>query len=209
MRRILATALLLALAGCSSSGMSKAECRATDWRAVGYEDGAQGYSAEAFGKRRKACAEHGVTAKFDAYLAGHAEGLARFCRPQNGYQLGTRGYRYTGICPAHHEGAFLAAHTDGYGLYERRSAVNRIGKRLGSNRQRASEIEYLVVEKTTLMLSPTIPPTERALIAVELKQLAEEKTDVERAILRLEVEHAAAERDYQAYRSRIANRHRG
>jgi hypothetical protein len=189
--------------------MGEAECQRADWRAIGYEDGAQGYSAESFGGRRKACAEHGVTAKFDAYLAGHAEGLSRFCRPQNGYQLGTRGYRYNGICPAHLEGPFLAAHTVGYGLYERRATLNRIGTRLSYSRQRASEIEYLVVEKTTLMLSPTLPGPERALIAVELKQLAEEKVEVERSIHQLEVEHAEAERDYQAYRDSIANRHRG
>jgi hypothetical protein len=189
--------------------MGEAECQTADWRAIGYEDGAQGYSAESFGGRRKACAEHGVTAKFDGYLAGHAEGLARFCRPQNGYQLGTRGYRYTGICPVHLEGAFLAAHADGYGLYERRAAVNRIGKRLSYSKRRASEIEYLVVEKTTLMLSPTLLGPERALIAVELKQLVEEKTEIERSIPQLEVDHAEAQRDYEAYRNSIANRHRG
>lgn len=210
MRRILATALLLALPACaSSSGMSEAECRTADWRAIGYEDGARGTSPETFGGRRKACAEHGVTAGFDAYMAGHAEGLARFCRPQNGYQLGTRGYRYDGICPAPLEGPFLAAHAEGYGLYERRSTLNRIGKQLSYNKQRASEIEYLVVEKTTRMLSPTLPVSERTLIAVELKQLAEEKTEINRAIPRLEAEYAAAERDYQAYRDHVAGRHSG
>ena len=209
MRRILATALLLALAGCSSSGMGEAECQTADWRAIGYEDGAQGYSPESFGGRRKACAEHGVTAKFDAYQSGHAEGLARFCRPQNGYQLGTRGQRYTGICPAHLEGPFLVAHADGYGLYERRAAINRIGRQLSYSKRRASEIEYLVVEKTTLMLSPTLPGPERALIAVELKQLAEEKIEIERSIPQLEVEHVEAQRDYEAYRNHVANRHRG
>ena len=210
MRWILATALLLSLAACSSSsGMGEAECQTADWRAIGYEDGAQGYSAESFGGRRKACAEHGVTAKFDDYMSGHGEGLARFCRPQNGYQLGTRGYRYTGICPAHLEGPFLVAHADGYGLYERRAAVNRIGKRLTYSRNRSSEIEYLVVEKTTLMLAPTTLGPERALLAVELKQLAEEKFEVERSIDQLEAEHVEAQRDYEAYRNSIANRHRG
>ncbi len=209
MGRIVATALLLALAACSSSsGMGEAECRTADWRAIGYEDGAQGYSAQSFGGRRKACAEHGVAAKFDDYMAGHGQGLARFCRPQNGYQLGTRGYRYTGICPAHLEGPFLTAHADGYGLYERRAAVNRIGKQLTYSKNRASEIEYLVVEKTTLMLAPTTLGPERALLAVELKQLAEEKVEVERSIGQLEAEHVEAQREYEAYRNSIANRHR-
>ena len=209
MRRILVAALLLVLAGCSSRGMDEAECHTADWRAIGYEDGAQGYSAKSFGNRRKACSEFGVMAKFDDYMGGHAEGLTRFCRPQNGYQLGTRGYRYTGICPAQLEGPFLTAHADGYGLYERRAAVNRIGKQLSQSRQRASDIEYLVVEKTALMLEPTLLGPERALLAVELKQLAVEKVEVERSIYQLELDHADAQRDYEAYRNSIASRHRG
>ena len=84
------TILLFALGGCA--GMDREECRTADWRAIGYEDGVQGQSAAYFGTRRKACAEHGITADFDAYLAGRAAGLAHFCRPQNGYQLGVQGH---------------------------------------------------------------------------------------------------------------------
>ena len=130
MRRILATALLLALGGCASASMDQAECQTADWRAVGYEDGTKGYSASAFGQHRRACAEHGITAGFDAYLAGHGEGLAIFCRPQNGYRLGAGGKRYSGVCPANLEGAFLDAHGVGYGLYERRAKLNRLSKSL-------------------------------------------------------------------------------
>lgn len=207
MRRILAAAVLLVLGGCASSGMDKAECRMADWRAIGYEDGARGAGADSFGLRRKACAGHGVAAKFDDYLVGHAQGLEVFCRPQNGYRLGTGGYRYSGVCPAHLEGPFLAAHTDGYGLYERQATLNNISRQLQYSRARSKEIEYLVVEKTALLVSPTVLPTERATIAVELKQLAEEKVEVEQSIRRLERDHAKAERNYQNYRSQFANRY--
>lgn len=209
MRRVFATTLLLTLAGCAGSAMDEAECRTADWRAVGYEDGVQGLSTQAFGKRRKACAEHGVTAGFDAYLAGHGQGLAIFCRPQNGFRLGTGGYRYTGVCPTHLEAAFLDAHADGAGLYQRKSALNRIGKRLSSSKARAKEIEYLLVEKTALLIAPTLPTPERAALAVELKQLTEEKIAVEQSIFRLEDDQAEAQRDYEDYRSQLANRHRG
>jgi hypothetical protein len=207
MRRILAATLLLGLGACAGSGMDEAECRTADWRAIGYEDGAQGRRPEAFGERRRACAEHGVTAGFDAYLAGHGQGLELYCRPQNGYRLGTQGYRYAGVCPAQLEGAFLAAHGDGYGLYERRATLDGIARELSYNKQRSQEIEYLVVEKTASLVSPTMLPSERAAIAVDLKQLAEEKAEVDHAIPRLERDYAEAERDYEAYRGQIANRY--
>ncbi|MDH3474017.1 MAG: DUF2799 domain-containing protein [Rhodospirillales bacterium] len=207
MRGILAATLLLGLGACAGTGMDEAECRTADWRAIGYEDGAQGLRPEAFGARRRACAEHGVTAGFDAYLAGHGQGLELYCRPQNGYRLGSQGQRYAGVCPARLEGPFLAAHSDGYGLYERRAALDGIARQLSYNKQRSQEIEYLVVEKTASLVSPIMLPSERAAIAVELKQLAEEKAEVDRAIPRLERDYAEAERDYEAYRGQIANRY--
>lgn len=246
MYRILAVAFLLALGACSSSGMDEAECKTADWRAVGYEDGARGASPESFGARRKACAEHGVTAGFDRYLAGHAQGLeqyckpqkgyrlgaggtrysgvcpdylepaylaaharglAEFCRPQNGFTLGARGGRYSGVCPAHLDVAYRAAHADGYGLYERQAAMNSIAQQIASNRERSKEIEFQVVEKTALLISPAVLATERAIIAVELKQLAEEKTAADRAVYQLEGDYAAAQRDYQAYRNHMESRY--
>ena len=209
MRHLLATMLLLALAGCAGSGMEKAECRNADWRAIGFEDGAQGRSPEYFGQRRKACAEHGVTAKFDAYLAGRDEGLGHYCRPQNGYRLGSQGYGYAGVCPAALEGAFLAAHGDGYGLYQRLAKVRNLGSRLDTSRQRSREIEYLLAEKTAQLISPLVPAVQRVAIGIELKQLTEERVEIERSIDRLEVDHADAQRDYEAYRSALDQRRTG
>ena len=206
MRRILATVVLLALAGCAGSGMEEAECQTANWRAIGYEDGARGLSPDAFGARRKACAEHGVAAKFGAYQAGHAAGLEVFCDPYNGYRLGTSGYRYGGICPAHLEGPFLAAHADGYGLYERQAALTAIGNQLKYAQARTREIEIQVVDKTAYLISPVLSPAQRAATTIELKQLVEEKATLEASIPQLERDYAEAERDYESYRREIAAR---
>ncbi|MFU8822501.1 MAG: DUF2799 domain-containing protein [Gammaproteobacteria bacterium] len=56
---------LIALAGCAS--ISEDECRAIDWRTVGYEDGATGQGVERLSSRRQACARHGVVPDLDAY----------------------------------------------------------------------------------------------------------------------------------------------
>jgi hypothetical protein len=201
MRRLPLTILLCALAGCA--GMDAEECASADWRAIGYEDGIQGQSAAAFGTHRKACAGHGVRADFDAYLAGRSEGVAQFCRPQNGYQLGLHGAPYGGICPLELEGRFLAAHADGYGLYERGAALDHIRKRIRYSRERARNIEHRMAEGAALLIAPDLLPTERATLVIELKQLTEEKIDLAREIDRLEQEHAAAELEYEAYRGRL------
>ena len=205
MRRMPLIVLMVALGGCA--GMDSDECRTADWRAIGYEDGVQGQSAAYFGTRRKACAEHGITADFDAYLAGRAEGVAHFCRPQNGYHLGAQGHPDPGICPVVLEAAFVTAHADGYGLYERGAVLDRLRKKLHYSRKRSKEIEYLLAERTALLIAPHLAATERATIAVNLKQLTEEKIELERAIDQLEDEYVAAELEYEDYRSKIADPH--
>jgi len=204
MRPLVLLLFLLAVSGCS--GMSVEECSVADWRAIGYEDGAKGLSPEAFGKHRRQCAEHGVAADFDGYLAGRNAGLAHYCRPQNGYNLGARGYRYSGVCPAELEAGFLAAHGDGFGLYTRHREVNRIGKELDRAHARSQEIEHLVAENTTLLISPGIPPAKRAELVIEIKQLAEEKIRVEDSIPELEYDYEVAKRALDDYRANIATR---
>ncbi len=204
MRRSPAIAILFILGGCAS--MDAAECVTADWRALGYEDGAEGRGASYLGERRKACADHGVTPDFEAYMAGRDNGLAHFCRPQNGYRLGLRGRRYSGVCPSEREDAFLAAHADGYGLYKRRAAVSRIANRLRKSKRRANKVEIELVEKTALLVSAGVEMADRVIIGIAIKHLANEKAEVELAIYQLEHDHAAAKRDYEEYRSRIAHR---
>ena len=204
MRWVFAVTLMLALNACSS--MSTEECQTADWSAIGYEDGAQGKAAEYFGTRRKACAEHGIAADFRGYMAGRAEGVAHYCRPQNGYNVGASGRQYNGICPPELEAGFIEAHADGYGLYQRRAEMNRARQRLNQARQRADKLEYMLAERTASLISPAVPPMRRAQIAIEIKQLTEEKIEVETSIPELEREYSAAERELRAYSQSIAYR---
>lgn len=197
----------LGLGACSGGSMNKAECGTADWRAVGFEDGAKGYRADAIARHRKSCAPHGVTANFNRYRAGHAEGLEAYCRPHNGYNLGLKGRRYGGVCPAHLDGAFTRAHADGFGLYQRRTALRTIGRRLSHSKGRSKKIEHLMAEKTAKLVKPTGSPSRRAHLAVEIKQLSEERIDIEHVISELERDYEAAEHDYESYRQSLANRY--
>ncbi|UCH72709.1 MAG: DUF2799 domain-containing protein [Rhodospirillales bacterium] len=211
MRRVFPMLCVLALAGCGGGAMKEAECMTADWRSLGYEDGAQGYGPEQLTVRRKACAEYGVAPDFQAYMAGRDEGLGYYCRPQNGYNVGNRGYRYGGQCPAHLEPAFVAAHTDGFGLYERRVRMQNIGKRLNYSRQRSQELEYTLAENTLAIANPTPEMTAADVAArvIELKQLTQEKVELEQSIRQLEIDYQAAQQDYEFYRSQMAGRYAG
>jgi len=212
MRRVFAMTFVLALAGCGGGGaMEEAECLTADWRAIGYEDGAQGYGPEQLAVRRKACAEYGVAANFEAYMAGREEGLLYYCRPQNGYNVGNSGYRYEGVCPPHMESAFAAAHADGFGLYQRRVRMQNIGKRLSYSRQRSQELEFELADRTLSMAtpSPDLTAADVATRAIELKQLAQEKIELGQAIKQLESDYAQAQYDYEAWRSQISGRYSG
>lgn len=211
MRRVFAMTFVLALAGCGGGAMQEAECMTADWRGLGYEDGAQGYGPEQLTVRRKACAEYGVAPDFQAYMAGREEGLVYYCRPQNGYTVGNSGYRYGGQCPAYLEPAFVAAHTDGFGLYQRRARVQSLSKRLAYSRQRSQELEYELAERTLSLASPApeLTAADVAARAIELKQLAQEKVELDQAIRQLEIDYAAAQQDYDGYRSQISGRYPG
>ena len=210
MRRVFAMTFVLALAGCGGGGaMEEAECLTADWRAVGYEDGAQGYGPDQLTVRRKACAEYGIAPDFAAYMAGREEGLGYYCRPQNGYNVGNSGYRYGGQCPPHLEPAFVAAHADGFGLYQRRARMQNIGKRLSYSRQRSQELEYTLADRTLAMTSPDLEPAEMANRVIEIKQLTQEKIEIGEAIKQLEIDYAAAQNEYENYRSQIAGRYSG
>ena len=106
----------LVMSGCAT--MSGDECMATDWSAVGYEDGARGFTTERFSKHRKACAKHGVTADFGAYQSGRDQGLVEYCQPGRGFDVGSNGGRYYGVCSADLEADFLDAYNDGVRVAE-------------------------------------------------------------------------------------------
>src|SRR5687768_8854199 len=109
----------LALSGCSS--MSESECLAMDWRMIGYEDGTSGYSGNRIGQHRKACGKHGVMPDLGEYQAGREQGLREFCKPANGFRIGSRGTGYNGVCPADLDDEFVTAYQSGRQLYTLRA----------------------------------------------------------------------------------------
>lgn len=110
-RLVLAAAGFLAvlvLASCAT--LSKAECEAGNWRAIGISDGASGYPATHVENHVEACAEHGISVDHALYEQGRQQGLERYCTLERAERDGRRGRRNYGTCEGEMAVSFLLVH---------------------------------------------------------------------------------------------------
>lgn len=105
------------LSGCAS--LSKEECLTANWDAIGYSDGFYGFAEHRLADHYKACGEYKITPNDTAWRAGYRRGIASYCRPTNGYELGKSGRSYDGqVCPANLEPAYRAGFQDGAEIHD-------------------------------------------------------------------------------------------
>ena len=201
--QIFALAALMILSGCAT--MSGDECLTSDWRAIGYEDGSQGYSSDRLGQRRKACAKHGVTPDFQAYQDGRNEGLKEFCQPQRGFNLGAGGGRYNGICPSHLEPGFLDAYRTGAQLHTLRSNVNSANYEISARERELNDLEDTVRAKEAELIAADTTVQDRVLILADLKDLSERKGQIEAEIIGLVEDRVVYEQQLASYEQVLAD----
>ncbi len=201
---ILILAGALVLQGCAG-GMSKDECLVADWYAVGYEDGSRGASPDTVGKHRKACAEHGVAPNIQAYQQGRNKGLSHFCQPSKGFNLGARGYSYSGVCPRMLETEFLAAYNSGRRLYELESSVNYTNRQLHAKKQHLKKIKHTMIDTAAALISDETTPTDRVHLLAESHDLAAKHGQLEAEIEALEQDRVVQEDELAQYRAQLAS----
>ena len=204
MNRLTTVALLLGtlvMSGCAS--MSADECAASDWRAVGYEDGSRGYTSDRFSTHRKACAKHGMTADFSAYQQGRGEGLVEYCQPSRGYNVGASGGYYHGVCPAELESGFLNAYRAGQELYTLRANVNSVNSAIYSKEAEIEAIEATKRDKEAALIAAETTVEDRVLLLKDLALLSERKGELEAEIEQLLSERAYHEQQLQAYEQSV------
>ncbi len=197
-----ALTLGLVLSGCAT--MSEEECLTVDWRTVGYEDGAAGYSGDRIGQHRKACAKHGVTPNLAEYQLGRDAGLREYCVPANGFRLGAQGSSYSGLCPADLDGDFAAAYESGRHLHTLQSRLQNAVYRLDSKRHELEDVEKEIVRKSALAISSDATAEERAQAVVDVKHLAERSGRLKEEIQQLERDRVHFERDLADYRATLS-----
>jgi hypothetical protein len=193
----------LVMTGCAT-GMSKAECRAVDWRTIGYEDGVAGHSGDRIAAHRRACAEHKVTPDLDLYQAGRREGLQEYCQPANGFRVGARGASYGGVCSAELHEAFSAAYESGYQLHSLRSRVSSAHQQLDARRRELAGAEDGIVRNSMLIVSTDATPEQRAEALLETRRLSERTGQLKEEIRQLEIDKLYYEQEYEAYRESLA-----
>ncbi len=194
---------LLGLSGCAT--MSADECTTSDWHAIGFEDGARGYTAEQLGNRRKACAKHGVTPDFEAYQAGRAQGLRQYCQPSRGFSLGSSGSRYNGVCPADLEAPFVDAYNQGHHLYTLRAKVNGANSQINQKKRELKKVNDQIRAAEASLISPETTMEDRVLLLADLKEYSERTGQLEAEIDGLIEERAIHEQQLAAYQAMLAD----
>jgi hypothetical protein len=164
LRAMLAVGVLTVLAGCAS--LSEEQCRAGDWRGIGFADGAQGRAPDHVERHQKACAKVGIAPDVQAWLAGRQEGLARYCTPSNAYDEGRRGRTIAPWCTADQRAAMQPA-------YERGRAYYEIGQDIDAERRDLRDLDDLI------RVLPADAGSERA-------RLFFERSRIERRVFMLE-----------------------
>lgn len=193
----------LGLSGCAT--MSADECAVSDWHTIGYEDGAQGYTADRLGNHRKACAKHGVTPDFQAYQEGRSQGLRQYCQPSRGFNLGSRGARYNGVCPSDLEEEFVIAFNSGHRLYNLRSSVNNANYQINARQAELDKAEKRAVSAGVELVAAETTTEERILLLAELKDLSERTGQLEAEIVTLIEERVIYEQQLAEYEAYIAS----
>ncbi|MDH4022713.1 MAG: DUF2799 domain-containing protein [Gammaproteobacteria bacterium] len=201
---LLAAAAALQLAGCAS--MSQSECQYSDWRAVGYEDGSLGRPVHDFGTYRKRCADHGVTPDFAAYQQGRDAGLIEYCQESRGFQEGSAGRSYAGVCPAHSEAGFLYGYHDGRTLHDLESGLRSADRQIRNHEARIRQIELELAEKTNALIAVTTTREERVHLVVETTQLAEERSTLKGEIPGLLLQREALQAELASARQELLTR---
>lgn len=198
-----AALVMLFMSGCAS--MSSDECMATDWSAIGYEDGARGYTSDQFAKHRKACAKHGVTADFGSYQAGRDQGLIEYCQPGRGFSVGAGGGRYYGVCPVNLEANFLDAYNVGHHLHTLRSNVSYANSSISAKEHELESVEDAMLHAEAALIDRETTTEQRIILLAELKNLSEDTGRLEAEIRDLYDQRAQYQADLDSYQRTVAD----
>ena len=200
--RALLPLAVIVLTGCSAMGQS--ECEVSDWRSVGFEDGAKGASVARIGDYRKACTKHGIMPDLEAYRAGYAQGVESYCRAANGFNLGSAGATYGGVCPAELEEDFLSGYRSGHQLYELNAAINVVSNQIAAKRHALGELKEAQSEKEAALLDKNTAESDRVLLANDIYQLGRRQGTLESEIGALQRELGARQEELDKFRQSLA-----
>lgn len=147
-RRMSRTATRMALAAavavlCGCASMSESECQRADWYQKGVQDGRDGQTRERVEDHAQACGKVGIQPDEARWQSGWAEGVRRYCRPVNGWQLGLKGEFYRGVCADQPEGAAFEDY------YQSARRIYDVGQQIDRNYRDMQRLERDLAEAKT------------------------------------------------------------
>ena len=201
-KSILASMITLALSGCAT--MNEQQCLVSDWRSVGFEDGALGRPVETIGNYRQACTKHGVSPDLELYRSGHGDGVESFCQPVKGFNYGRSGATYRGVCPADLEYSFLAAYNDGRQLHELEASVRSADSQIAQRKRALENIKAEITDTEAALIAEGVSASERVVLLNETKELSRQHGIIETEIVELERDRVLRAADLIDYREALA-----
>lgn len=194
------------LTACSSTAtMGQNECRAVDWRTIGYEDGVAGRSGAQVGVHRRACAKYGITPDLEAYRLGRAEGLREFCQPHSGYRAGVTGAPYYDVCPADLAARFLTQYQAGHELYVHEQRVRDADAQLNFKRAEIARLEDAAARSGLRAIKETSTLDQRVQAVLDARQYAERMGRLKADVAQLERDRMLYAQELAAFRATVAS----
>lgn len=179
-------ALMLTLTGCANRSLSAHQCTAGDWYSVGYRDGQSGADVSRVLTHQDACGRHGIVPDSERYRDGWAEGIARFCQPEQGFDQGISGRPYRNVCPAPQAQPFRVAYDDGREIFEARQDVAQLEQRINQHERRIENIGQALIDQASAQIDPTLTPKERIDLVANVKSLLDERDRLQNELPDLE-----------------------
>lgn len=187
----------------SCATMSAEECAAGDWSGRGFSDGAAGYAQSRLGEHAEACSKHGIAPDDDAYRAGWAQGVLRYCTLPNGFAQGRSGSAYNGVCPAGLEADFLPAYQDGQVVYTAEQALSNARSSVDSLGGRLEELDDKIDAKQRELRAEGLTDEQRDQIRTRIQEIRREREDTQRDWRRAQRELDDADRNARDVRYRF------
>lgn len=197
--------LVTALACAKNASVTESQCTAGDWETIGQRDGAQGWASSRLLAHQDACVPHGVTPDRVAYQRGWKLGIAEFCDPHHGFELGQSGVDHENVCPVPHRAAFLAAYERGYAIHQAHARVEAVQSALASKTVRLETIDEEIALVAAAQLDPLLMPAQRVQLVVRVKTLFEEKSRLANEIPQLEEELRVRTRELEQIDAAMAS----
>ncbi|AEQ53875.1 DUF2799 domain-containing protein [Pelagibacterium halotolerans] len=166
---LVCAALLGALVLASCATLSQEQCEAGDWRAIGFNDGADGRPADRISSHAEACSEYGIAVDSALYQTGRAEGLGVYCRLGNAERQGRSGDRYYGVCEGELGVAFARVHAAAGEIYDRQAELNSLDSEIDAKLAELRGGNPTPEQVAALTRELTILQTERRMLELRLR----------------------------------------